>query len=206
MTQSPTSLVAVILSVALLASTAVANEENERGFIRLFNGKDLTGWRISENGKWTVEDGMIVTRGSRSHLFTVDEFKNFEFQAEVKTTPGSNSSIIFHTKFQQEGWPDHGYDSQINVSHKDNVKSGSLKAVDVILTPTHKDDKWYTHEIIVKSKNIVVKINGKTVINYTEPDDNKRKQRLSKGSFALQCHHTGSVVYFRNIRVKPLPD
>ena len=196
----------MILGVVFLASTTAGNDDTEEGFIRLFNDKDLTGWRISANGKWTIEDGTIVTRGARSHLFTVDEFKNFVFRAEVKTTPGSNSSIIFHTTFQQEGWPDQGYDSQINVSHKDNVKSGSLKAVDVILEPTHKDNEWYTHEIIVTVKNIVVNINGRTVINYTEPDDNTKKQRLTKGSFALQCHHAGSVVYFRNIRVKPLPD
>ena len=66
-----------------------------KGFVALFNGKDFTGWKISDNGKFRVEDGKIVINGPRAHLFTVKEFKNFEFRAEVMTTPGSNSGTDF---------------------------------------------------------------------------------------------------------------
>ena len=173
------------------------------GFESLFNGKDLTGWKISENGNFKVEDGAIVVRGARAHLFTEKEFKNFEFQAEVKTEPGSNSGIYFHTKYE-ETWPTVGYESQVNVTHGDPVKTGSLYNVVKLYETPAKDNEWWTQTIIVRGKNIVIKINGKTVIDYTEPDGVTGPRKLGQGSFALQAHDPKSVVRYRNIKVKPL--
>lgn len=194
-------------AVLLAASIARAAEKDEgEGWIRLFNGKDLTGWKISDKdqAKWRVEDGTIVANGPRSHLFTEKEFKDFHFKAEVKTTPGSNSGIYFHTQYQETGWPAHGYESQVNVTHRDPVKTGSLyNTVKLFKTPA-KDDQWWTHEIIVKGGQVVVKIDGETVVEYSEPEGKTGTVRLGKGSFALQAHDPKSVVYYRNIRVKPL--
>jgi hypothetical protein len=189
----------------LMIPFAVA-EEKEEGFVSLFNGKDLTGWKFNEDGKFKVEDGKIVVSGPRSHLFTEKEYKNFEFKAEVMTTPGSNSGIYFHTKFQESGWPEQGYESQVNVSHRDPVKTGSLYNVVKLLETPAKDNEWWTQHIIVNGKKITIKINGQTVIDYTEPDDVKGPRRLSKGSIALQAHDPQSVVYYRNLRIKPLPE
>ena len=74
-----------------------------------------------------------------------------------------------------------------------------------------KDNEWYTEYIKVEGKNILIKINGKTVVDYTEPFNIKRpegmKERvLSKGTFALQGHDPKSKVYFKNIKVRVLPD
>ena len=203
------NLILLAMSVGLLAigpAFASAGEEDEKGFVSLFNGKDLTGWKISDNGKWRVDDGRIVANGARSHLFTEKEFKNFEFKAEVMATPGSNSGIYFHTKFQKTGWPMHGYESQVNVTHRDPVKTGSIYGVIKLFKTPAKDNQWWTQHIIVKGRNIVVKINGETVIDYTEPEGVKGTHRLNKGSFALQAHDPKSVVYYRNIRVKELSD
>src|SRR3990172_9008016 len=99
------------------APAAAAPKAADSGWINLFNGKDLTGWKVGdkEQSKIHVEDGMIVAAGPRSHVFTEREFKNFEFEAEVKTTPGSNSGLYFHSKYQEKGFPDTGYESQVNV-------------------------------------------------------------------------------------------
>ncbi len=201
----------IVLSLAaclmMVAAASVRSEEKlERGWVSLFNGKDLDGWKISDKGKWKVEDGAIVANGDRSHLFTEKEYKNFEFKAEVKTTPGSNSGIYFHTKFQDTGWPATGYESQVNVTQGDPVKTGSLYGVVKLFKTPAKDNEWWTQHIIVQGKRIIIKINDKQVVDYTEPDDVKGGRKLSKGSFALQAHDPKSVVYFRNIRVKPLPD
>ena len=153
-----------------------------------------------------VEDGMIVANGPRSHLFTVREFKNFEFKAEVKTTPGSNSGIYFHTKYQESGWPEIGHEAQVNVTHGDPVKTGSVYGIVKLYETPAKDNEWWTQHIIVKGRNIVIKINGKTVIDYTEPEGVKGLRKLSKGSMALQAHDPKSVVYYRNLRIKPLAD
>ncbi len=178
------------------------------GWINLFNGKDLTGWKIGDakQSKIHVEDGMIVVEGPRSHLFTDWEFKNFEFEAEVKQKPHSNSGIYFHTKYQATGFPDHGYESQVNVSHGDPVKTGSLYNVVKLYETPAKDNEWWKQTIIVRGKDIRVKINDKTVLNYVEPEGVNGGRRLSCGSFALQAHDPRSVTYYRNIRVKPLPD
>lgn len=177
----------------------------EEGWISLFNGKDLTGWKASEGVEWVVEDGKIATPPKRSHLFTERKFKNFEFQAEVMTTPGSNSGIYFHTAYE-DTWPSHGHECQVNVTHGDPVKTGSLYNVVKLYETPAKDNQWWTQHIKVKGKNIVVKINGKIVLDYTEPEGVTAERRLSEGAFALQAHDPKSRVYYRNVRVKPLPD
>src|SRR4030042_549166 len=89
------------------------------GWISLFDGKTFNGWQPSENkDSWKIENGTLVTRGARSHLFYTGEvmdhhFRNFEFYTEVKTEPGSNSGIYFHTEYQEEGWPGKGYECQV---------------------------------------------------------------------------------------------
>src|SRR5205085_463028 len=91
---------AVSLTVTFSAFADDKEKKADDGWVSLFNGKDLTGWKISENGKFTVEDGCIVVRGNRAHLFTDKEFKNFNFKCEVMTAPGSNSGLFVHTKYE----------------------------------------------------------------------------------------------------------
>ncbi len=198
-----------LLVTGTLFFTAVQAGEKDEGWISLFNGKDLSGWRISDKdqAKWRVEDGMIVANGPRSHLFTEKQFKDFEFRAEVKTTKGSNSGIYFHTKYQETGWPEYGYECQVNVSHRDPVKTGSLYGVVKRFETPAKDDQWNDIYIRVKGKHILIKVNGQTTVDYTEGDKVDPKfphRRLSRGSIALQAHDPGSVVYYRNLRIRPL--
>lgn len=177
------------------------------GWINLFDGKDLNGWKLSDTNrsKVHVEDGKIVMGGPTSHLFTDWQFKNFILEADVMTTPGSNSGIYFHTHYQASGFPNTGYESQVNVSHRDPVKTGSLYHVVKLYKTPAKDNEWWKQTIIVEGKHITVKINNETVVDYTEPEDvGDRHEKLGCGSFALQAHDPKSVTYFRNIRVKPL--
>jgi len=193
--------------------TTVGLRAEEDGFVTIFDGKTLDGWKINENeDTWTLTNGALICHGERSHIFYIGDdqpFVNFEFKAEVMTTPGSNSGIYFHTKFLASGWPNHGYESQVNISHRDPIKTGSLWNVVNVNEAAAKDGEYWTQHIIVKDKHVVVKINGKTVVDYTEPKDPPLKdgyvQRINKGTFALQGHDPGSKVSFKNIRVKRLP-
>ncbi|NOY60793.1 MAG: DUF1080 domain-containing protein [Calditrichaeota bacterium] len=194
---------------------AAQQNTNTDGWISLFDGKTLDGWKASETpGTFTVKDGMIVVHGKRSHLFYVGpvhnhNFKNFEFKADVMTTPGSNSGIYFHTEYQQDGWPKKGYESQINNSHSDWKRTSGLYDVVNIKDAPAKDNEWFTQHIIVQGKHIIVQTNGKTIVDYTEPENVVRKdwpgRKLSSGTFALQGHDPKSIVYYKNIMVKPLP-
>lgn len=202
------------ISVALLLSFNTLKADDE-GWIQMFDGKTLDGWKAGENAdSWSVKDGMIVCHGPRSHLFYVAEekpFKNFHFKGEVMTTPGSNSGIYFHTRYQEEGWPRYGYECQVNITHGDPKKTSGLYGVDDVADPGVKDDQWYTQEIIVTGRRIQLILNGKTMVDYTEPEDKQAdssdfERRLSEGTFALQAHDPQSLVYFRNLKVKRLED
>ncbi len=127
---------------------------------------------------------MIKVNGNVAHLFydgdvNNHQFKNFEFKADVMTTPGSNSGIYFHTEYQQGGWPKKGYEAQVNNSHTDWRRTGSLYGIQDVREVYVKDNEWYTEYIKVEGKRITIKINDKTVVDYTEPDNVQRE----KGEF-----------------------
>lgn len=206
-------LAAVALVAGLVGVAAVARAE-ESGFESLFDGTTLAGWKASENvDSWKVVDGAIVCHGPRSHLFYVGpdaakpaDFTNFHLKAEVLTKPNSNAGIFFHTAFQQEGWPQVGYEMQVNNSFtKDPVRTGSIYNVVKNFLPPAKDDTWFTQELIVEGKRITVIVDGKTLFEFVEPEGVTGSRKLSHGTFALQAHDPGSEVHFRNLRVKRLP-
>jgi len=198
------------LMLAAVSTTTVADDWKQ-----MFDGKSFAGWKINENpDSWKIEDGALRCQGDRSHLFYVgddEEFTNFEFECEVKTMPEANAGIYFHTKYQDSGWPRYGYECQVNISHRDFRKSGSLySVVDVDVPEGIKDGEWYTTKIRVEGKTVTVSINGKQLYQYTEPPTKPAysdgfDRRLGSGTFALQAHDPGSIVYFRNLKVKRLP-
>lgn len=187
------------------------------GWVSIFDGKSLAGWKVNENAEtFSIENGAIVANGKRSHLFydgpvANHNFKNFEFKTQVMTMPGSNSGIYFHTEFQKEGWPKKGYEVQVNNTQSDWRRTGGLYAIDDVKEAPANDNEWFTQHIIVKGKQVTVKINDKTVVDYTEPENPERpenmKQRLiASGTFALQGHDPKSKVLYKDIMVKVLPD
>ncbi|MHC4507835.1 MAG: 3-keto-disaccharide hydrolase [Planctomycetota bacterium] len=179
----------------------------------LFDGKTFDGWRASENkDTFTIQDGKIVAHGPRSHLFYVGpvnnaNFKNFELSADVMTTPGSNSGIYFHTEYQETGWPDKGFECQVNTTHRDRKKTGGLYAVqDVIDDAPSKDNEWFHYYIRVEGDHVVIQINGKTTAAWTQPEDwGMDGRKIGEGTFALQGHDPKSIVYYKNIMVRVPP-
>ncbi len=205
--------IVAFLTLGLVGSLAVFSSADDGDWVTMFNGKNFDGWEINENkDSWRVEDGMLVSNGPRSHIFfkTDEPFENFHFKTQVKTTKGSNAGIYFHTRMQKQGWPKYGYECQVNVSHKDKKKSGGLYSVRDVANPPVKDDEWYTQEIIVKGKNIKLIINGKTLVDYSEPNEQEAfskdfERRLGRGTIALQAHDPESLVYFKDLKIKRLP-
>lgn len=186
------------------------------GWISLFDGKTLNGWKVGDNAEtFSVKDGMIVVHGKTAHLFYVGpvqdhNFRNFEFKADVMTHPGTNSGIYIHTGYQESGWPAKGYEIQVNNSHTDWRRTGSVYNIQDVKEVYVKDNQWFTMDITVKGKRVIVKLNNKVINDFTEPDNVKREggdaQRvLSSGTFALQGHDPNSLTFYRNIMVKPLP-
>lgn len=199
----------IFLFIVISSSCANSGNSNESSeWIQLYDGESFDGWRISENPEaFKIEDGLIVAHGDRAHLFydgTVEDhnFKNFEFKADIKTFPGSNSGIFIHTEYQDTGWPSKGYEVQVNNTHTDWRKTGSIYAIQDVKEAPAKDNEWFTQHIIVDGNNITVKVDDKVINEYTAGEDS----RLSSGTFALQAHDPESIVHYKNIRVKILPD
>ena len=187
------------------------------GWQELFNGRDLSGWKVNENpDSVRVTEGALVVGGPRAHVFYdgpaySHSFKNFEFRAKVKTRPKANSGIYFHTTFQKGGWPSLGYECQVNNSQSDWRRTGGLYAIQDVREAPARDDEWFDMHITVRGKHITVSVNGKTTADYVEPDDaerpnNMKGRLLSRGTFAFQCHDPGSIVAYKNIHVKVLAE
>ena len=198
-------------------------DHNADDWVAMFNGEDLTGWKINENpDAWSVVDGAIKSNGDRSHLFYLGTndtgetatgldkpFRNFHFKCMVKTEKNSNAGIYFHTRYQDSGWPAGGFEAQVNNSYdKDPRKTGSLYAVKDVAEAPAEDGEWFPYEIRVEGKNVKITVNDKTVVDYTEPDDAQPgdgfDRVLGAGTFALQAHDPGSTVYFKDLKVQRL--
>ncbi|UUO06919.1 DUF1080 domain-containing protein [Blastopirellula sp. J2-11] len=205
-----------LLSLLFLALTAVSARaaDDDKGWVSLTDGKSFDGWKINENEKaWSIKDGAFVANGSRSHLFYVGDdkpFKNFILNLKVMTKNNSNGGVYIHTKYQDENWPKHGFECQVNNSYNsDPRKTASLYAVKDVKEAPAGDDEYFDYTIEVKDKTVKLSINGKLVNEYTEPADAEAGKDFTrvfdKGTFALQAHDPGSTVYYKDIRVKRLP-
>lgn len=190
-----------VLSIAAAGMLrAAAPEPDDEGWITIFDGETLDGWKANEKPEnWTVEDGCIVGRGERSHLFYTDagEMKDLEFKADVKLKKGGNSGMYFRVEFG-EGWPK-GYEAQVNNSSGDPRKTGSLYYFVDIKDQLIEDDTWWTQHVICQGNHIIIKVNDEVVVDYV--DD---KNTHEKGFVALQQHDPSSVVQYKNLKIKKL--
>jgi len=213
----------LLLLIAVLITAHPVSGQNQ--WRPLFDGKSLKGWKANFYPEsCVVVDGAIRLRSvkDRVHLFYVgdqadefERFKNFELEATVRGEPGSNSGIFFHTDFAVRDQFKHlanGYEVQLNSSPTEVRKTGSLYAVvDLDKSPVD-ETQWFKVNLTVKGKQIVVRLNGQVVVDYTEPeqlvrppDRVGRKLNPAGGAIALQAHDPGSTFYFKDIRIRPLP-
>ncbi|MFM8271209.1 MAG: DUF1080 domain-containing protein [Gemmata sp.] len=163
------------------------------------DGKDTPGKEVT---LWQVKDGLIVGGGPASHIFTEIEADNFHYRVEAKINDKGNSGQYFRTKFGP-GFPQ-GYEAQINATHGDKIKTGSLympgvKDVLVLDTAPHKPEEFFTQEVIANDDHIQIFVNGKKTVDYKDP-----KKTHTKGHFALQGHDPGSVMTFKKVEYKPI--
>jgi hypothetical protein len=214
------SPVTAVLFAAVLLASAAAGADDE-GWVALFDGKTLAGWKASESpASFRVVDGTIACDGPRSHLFYVGKdgkasFENFEAQVEVRARAGANSGFYFHTAYQEEGWPAQGFEVQVDNSQKEhdgyleNKMTGSLYGIRNVYKAMARDDEWFTLHVTVQKPRVQIRVNGTLVVDWIEPPTlpagAPKMNRLGRGTFAIQCHDPGSKVFYRNVRVRTLP-
>lgn len=218
-----TKTVLSLACVGLLFGPPLNADDHE--WIDLWDGSTFEGWQLSAENPSTfqIKDGAIVANGPRAHLYYAGKvnggrFRNFELKVDVLAKKNSNGGIYFHTDYQENGWPLKGFEVQVNNTFaRDPRKSGGLYGVLDNLVPPAKDDVWFEEHIVVRGNSVKVYVDGHLITNWVQPDDwdglqplpdgrgqNFPLRKLDIGTIALQGHDPGSVVLYKNIRVKIL--
>ncbi len=208
--QSATSRFVLGAALIMLPVFATAVQADEPEWISLFDGKTLEGWEKvgNENSVWEVTDGAISGSGAASMLVnTTGPYKNFRYRAEVKINDKGNSGLYFRTT-PKPGFTD-GYEAQIDSTHTDPIRTGSIYGMCHVYQQHVKPDEWFNYEIEVRDDvwrgremtRIKVTIDGNELYEYLD-----FAKTFPAGHFAFQQHDPGSKVNIRKIEVLPLKD
>jgi hypothetical protein len=176
----------------------------------LFDGRALEGWEKVGNDQsvWEVKDGAINGSGPASMLVcTKGPYKNFRYRADIKINDGGNSGLYFRTT-RKPSFSD-GYEAQIDSTHRDPIRTGSLYGLCHVYQQHVKPDTWFTYELEVRDDvwrgrqmtRIKVTIDGNELYEYLD-----FAPAFKGGYFAFQQHDPGSKVSIRKVEVLPLPD
>ena len=182
-------------SIPLLAS----DNEPPAGFLALFNGKDLSGWKENRQDPvhWSVKEGELVYDGRGSHLFHEKEFGNFILLVDWKVPNNGNSGVFLR-----------GGATQVEINDADKapreVWNGTSGGLYPHLPPTKRAakpaDEWNHYEIRVEKGIVTVFLNGERTVDAFAMKWGNRE----KGAIGFQHHGTALAV--KNIYIKALED
>ncbi len=199
---------------SLVVSILNAQETKPAAWVALFDGKTMDGWEKgwektgTEESKWEVKDGALTGSGIQSMLvYTKKAYKNFRVRAEIKINDGGNSGLYFRAT-RAPTFSD-GYEAQIDSTHKDPIRTGSIYGMCHVYQPLVKPDTWFRYEIQVQDDvwrkkpvtKIKVTIDGSELYEYQDFN-----QTFKEGYFAFQQHDPGSTVNIRKVEVMELPE
>lgn len=173
----------------------LSDEELNDGWISLFDGQTLFGWKSYSDANWSVEDGTIVVdSGDKGLLCTTSRFANYTLKVEFKSAKGTNSGIFLNTAGDVTDPAKDCY--ELNIADSDNpFPSGSL-VKRLKAEGKFDSDQWQSYEVTVNQGKVVVNLDGNSVLEYTDPAP------LPRGFIGLQLNE--GRVAFRNIKLKPL--
>jgi hypothetical protein len=208
-----TALALAAATVALAAMGSAAEKDKEQGFVPLFNGKNLDGWKGDET-LWHARDGVLVGKSPgikhNDFLCTEKTYGDFVLRFEVRLRPNSaNSGVQFRSKPVPNSHEVAGYQADIaagwwgklyDEARRRKVLAGpDKKAIEKIVKP----GEWNAYEVRAEGPHIVLKVNGTKTVDYTEPEPPEKIAR--EGIIAVQIHSGGPLtVEFRNLRIKEL--
>lgn len=176
--------------------------------IRLFNGKDLTGWKIYGTEKWYVDNGELVCESGADkqygYLATEQFYKNFDLSLEFKQEANGNSGVFFRSTVEGtkvSGW-------QVEVAPPDHDTGGIYESYGrgwLVQIPGEKETilkvgEWNTLRIRVEGDHVQTFLNGKSMV-----DMHDEKIGRADGALALQIHDGGGIkVRWRKLMLKQL--
>ncbi len=198
-----TILTCFVLTAALTAgslSAAEANtltaEELADGWVLLFDGESTFGWRAANDVNWKVADGTIVaTEGENGLLHTTSQFGNYQLKVDFRSAKGTNSGVFLRTPKVATDVEKKCYELNIADAGTNPFPTGSFVQRLKAEGATDSED-WQTFDVTADGGHFVVKLDGKVVLDYTDP------KPLGRGYIGLQFN-TGKIE-FRNVKLKPL--
>ena len=206
-----------ILVLAVVSSTLTAAEA---GFVNLFDGNSLTGWKLvrGHGPGYIVKDGLLVCpKEGGGNLFTEKEYSNFIFQFEFRLQPAGNNGVGIRAPLEGDA-AYVGMEIQILDNEAPEYKDlrpaqyhGSV--YDVIPAKrgyVKKPGEWNTEEIRAEGRRIKVTVNGTVILDadldsVKDPEVLKKHPGLARQSGHIGFLGHGALLEFRNIRVKELP-
>lgn len=162
---------------------------------------ELDGWFSEDQAVWTNEGGTLVGRKGPGHLFTKSEYEDFEMRALVKVNERGNSGMYFRVQPNPDAnnpWPN-GYEAQVDNHDPKNFTgvvydkawpAGHGK-------PITRDDAWFDYRVRVEGDWVRTWINGEAMVD-------AQLSEFDRGRLAVQGHHDGNVIEYRDIRVLEL--
>jgi hypothetical protein len=170
-------------------------QELSDGWISLFDGQTLFGWRPNSDAKWRVENGTIVVEeGAPGLLCTASQFSDYVLKCEFRSAKGTNSGIFLHTPFKPA---DPGRDCyELNIAPPDNPFPTSSLVKRAKADGNFDRADWQEYQVTIVGGSVKIELNGKLVLDYTDASP------LRRGHIGLQLNQ--GKVEFRNIRLKPL--
>ncbi len=198
-----------LLGLACLGLIATSPRAADETWVSLFDGQTLSGWTKagSEDSTWEVKDGAIVGTGKSSMLYSPKTYKNFKFRTELKINDHGNSGVYFRCPAPNGNFSE-GYEAQVDSTHADPIRTGSLYTFVHIYDQLVAPDTWFTYEIECVTReyrghvipHIKITLNGKLLYMFLDHSDSWKE-----GHFAFQQHDPGSRVEIRKIEVMELP-
>jgi hypothetical protein len=215
------SLVVVLASIALAQAGAPRQQSSSSGWRPLFDGRSLEGWEHVGPGKFVIEDGSLRSEGGMGLLwYAKEKLGNCVIRVVYKTgTDRSNSGVYIRiAEKPKDEWyaVHHGFEVQIMDYGSANRRTGSIYTFAKAAAQPSKPREWNTLEITLKGNQISTKINGVAVSEFDSSSldpqaadrsgegDPARGPRPESGYIGLQNHDKNSVVYFKEVSVRPL--
>jgi hypothetical protein len=199
-----------IYSVFFIAFILVSfsAQKSKKGFVPIFNGKDLSGWVVHGTEKWYVENKLLVCESGPDkqygYLSTEKEYYNFDLELEFRQEADGNSGVFFRSTFEGTrvtGW-------QVEVAPPNHDTGGIYESYGrgwLVQIPDEKEHilkmgEWNKMRIRVVDNQVTTWLNGHQMVDLSDEKIGK-----GRGSIALQIHDGGGIkVYWRNMKVKEL--
>jgi len=185
-----------VVGDAAAEPNTLSAEEMAEGWILLFDGETLFGWKPVTEADWKVAGGVIsVSQGEPGLLRTTSQFGNYQLKVDFRDAPGTNSGVFLRTSPKPTDVTTKCY--ELNIAHAGTSPFPTGSFVNRKKAEgDHDSADWQTFDVTAQGGHFVVKLDGKVVLDYTDP------KPLGRGFIGLQFN--SGKVEFRNIKLKPL--